>query len=211
MGIGFGLQGVVYNFIAGLILTFERPIQKGDTIELGTLFGNVINIGVRASTIRTYDGSEVIVPNGNLISNELINWTLSDRRRRKDVKVHVAYGNDPHEILKLLFDTVKANENVLPNPKPWPIFEGFGDSSLDFRIMFWVEFDRGMTIQSEVAMNIYDAFAEAGIQIPFPQTDLHVKSFDPTDQKTVFPLSKKQVKRNPNTKTDQSEDQNEKE
>jgi len=210
VGIGFGLQGVVYNFIAGLILAFERPIQKGDTIELGTLFGDVISIGVRASTIKTYDGSEVIVPNGNLISNELINWTLSDRRRRREVKVHVAYGNDPHDIMDLLFKVVSENENVLPQPKPWPLFDGFGDSSLDFRIMFWVEFDRGLTIQSEVSMNIYDALMEAGIQIPFPQTDMHVKSCDPTVQETELPFSKKQVKRTSRRKPDQNNNQDDK-
>ena len=195
VGIGFGLQGVVYNFIAGLILAFERPIQKGDTIEIGTLFGDVINIGVRASTIRTYDGSEVIVPNSNLISNELINWTLSDRKRRREVKVGVAYGTDPHKVMELLYKVVSENENVLPYPKPWPLFEGFGESSLNFRILFWVNFDSGLTVQSEVAMNIYDALADAGIQIPFPQTDLHVKSFDPTIQKTIFPFVKDQSKK----------------
>jgi small-conductance mechanosensitive channel len=195
VGIGFGLQGVVYNFIAGLILAFERPIQKGDTIEIGTLFGDVKEIGVRASTIRTYDGSEVIVPNGNLISNELTNWTLSDRVRRRIVKVNVAYGNNPHEILDLLFKVASENENVVPFPKPWPLFEGFGDSSLNFSIRFWVNFDQGMTVQSQVAMAIYDALADAGIQIPFPQQDLHVKSMDPTIQKTIYPFSKEQLKK----------------
>jgi small-conductance mechanosensitive channel len=197
VGIGFGLQGIVYNFIAGLILAFERPIQKGDTIEIGTLFGDVKNIGVRASTIRTYDGSEVIVPNGNLISNEVINWTLTDRVRRREVKVGVAYGSDPHKVMELLFNVASENEHVIPYPKPWPLFEGFGDSSLNFRILFWVNFDQGLTIQSEVAMAIYDALDEAGIQIPFPQTDLHVKSFDPTVQKTIFPFSKEQLKKTP--------------
>jgi len=188
VGIGFGLQGVVYNFIAGLILAFERPIQKGDTIELGTLFGDVENIGVRSSTIKTYDGSEVIVPNGNLISNEVINWTLSDRKRRREVKIGVAYGVNPREVMQLLLDVTSKHEEVLPNPKPWPLFEGFGESSLNFRVLFWTHFDSGLTIQSEVAMMIYDALNNAGIQIPFPQRDLHVKPFDPTIQKTVFPF-----------------------
>jgi small-conductance mechanosensitive channel len=188
VGIGFGLQGVVYNFIAGLILAFERPIQKGDTIELGTLFGDVENIGVRSSTIKTYDGSEVIVPNGNLISNEVVNWTLSDRKRRREVKIGVAYGANPRDVLQLLLDVTSKHEEVLPNPKPWPLFEGFGESSLNFRILFWTHFDSGLTIQSEVAMMIYDALNDAGIHIPYPQRDLHVKSFDPTIQKTIFPF-----------------------
>ena len=194
VGIGFGLQGVVYNFIAGLILAFERPIQKGDTIEIGTLMGDVLNIGVRASTIRTYDGSDVFVPNGNLISNELINWTLADRRKRREVKVGVAYGTDPREVMELLKKVAGSHPDVLPNPKPWPLFVGFGDSSLQFRVLFWASFDSGMTIASEVAMMIYDALIEKGIQIPFPQTDLHVKSFDPTVQKTIMPFVSDQKK-----------------
>lgn len=192
VGIGFGLQGVVYNFIAGLILAFERPIQKGDTIQVGTLMGDVTEIGVRASTVKTYDGAEVIVPNGNLISTELTNWTLSDRRKRREVKVGVAYGSDPREVMRLLSEITSRHEEVLINPKPWPLFVGFGESSLDFRVLFWVSFDRGMTVQSEVAMAIYDALGDAGIQIPFPQTDLHVKSFDPTIQKTIIPFRKNQ-------------------
>ncbi len=200
VGIGFGLQGVVYNFIAGLILAFERPIQKGDTIEIGTLIGDVMDIGVRASTIRTYDGADVIVPNGNLISSELINWTFSDRVKRRDVRVDVAYGTDPHKVIELLFKVASEDPDVLLLPKPWPLFEGFGDSSLKFSIRFWVNFDTGMTVKSRVAMSIYDALGEAGIQIPFPQTDLHVKSFDPTVQKTIFPFSKEQLKKTPGRK-----------
>ena len=200
VGIGFGLQSVVFNFIAGLILAFERPIQKGDTIEIGTLIGDVMSIGVRASTIRTYDGADVIVPNGNLISNDLINWTFSDRVKRREIKVGVAYGTNPHQVMELLVKVASENEHVLPFPKPWPLFEGFGDSSLKFQIRFWVNFDQGMTVKSQVAMNIYDALADAGIQIPFPQTDLHVKSFDPTIQKTIFPFSKEQIKKTPGRK-----------
>ncbi len=207
IGIGFGLQGIVSNFIAGLILAFERPIQKGDTIEIGALIGDVMSIGVRASTIRTYDGGDVIVPNGNLISNELINWTFSDRVKRREVKVGVAYGSDPHQVMELLFKVASENENVLPFPKPWPLFEGFGDSSLNFKIRFWVNFDQGMTVKSQVAMNIYDALADAGFQIPFPQTDLHVKSFDPTIQKTIFPFSKEQIKKTPGRKPGRSKKQ----
>jgi len=190
VGIGFGLQGIVNNFIAGLILSFERPIQKGDTIEVGTLIGDVTGIGVRASTIRTYDGSEVIVPNGNLISNEVINWTLSDRKRRRTIPVSLAYGSKPREVMEILFDVASAHPEVQDFPKPWPLFDGFGESALNFRILFWVNFDRGLSIQSEVAVNIYDALEEAGIHIPFPQQDLHIKSFDPTVQEIVFPGKK---------------------
>ncbi len=191
VGIGFGLQNIVANFISGLVLSFERPIQAGDTIEVGTLMGDVKNIGARASTVKTFDGAEIIVPNSNLISNDVINWTLSDRKRRRIVKVGTAYGSNPHQVLELLYDVASKHPSVLTNPKPWITFDGFGDSSLNFTVRFWATFDTGMTIQSEVAMNIYDALNDAGIQIPFPQQDLHIKSFDPTVQTTVYPWTKK--------------------
>jgi small-conductance mechanosensitive channel len=197
VGIGFGLQGIVSNFIAGLILAFERPIQKGDTVEIGTLFGDVMDIGVRASTIRTYDGSEVIVPNGNLISNEVINWTLSDRKRRRVIPVSVAYGSKPREVMEILFKVADDHPEVLDFPKPWPLFDGFGDSALNFRVLFWVDFDRGLTVTSEVAVNIYDALEEAGIKIPYTQQDLHIKSFDPTVQEVILPWTKKGGKGKP--------------
>ncbi len=192
VGIGFGLQNIVANFISGLILSFERPIQAGDTIEVGALMGEVKNIGVRASTVKTFDGAEVIVPNSNLISNDVINWTLSDRKRRRVVKIGTAYGTNPHEVLELIYRVASEHPGVLNNPKPWATFDGFGDSALHFTVRFWATFDSGLTIQSEVAMNIYDALNEAGIQIPFPQQDLHIKSFDPTVQATIYPWTKKE-------------------
>jgi len=187
VGIGFGLQNVVYNFISGLILAFERPIQVGDTVEVGILMGTVKHIGVRSSTVRTFDGSEVIVPNGNLISNELVNWSLSDKRRRREVKVGVAYGAHPQDVLDLLAKVADSHDKVLKVPKPLCLFDSFGDFSMNFRLLFWVPLDSGLSIQSEVTMNLYKAIKEAGMEIPYPQHDLHIKSFDPTIQKTVYP------------------------
>ena len=187
VGIGFGLQNIVANFISGLILAFERPIQTGDTIEVGTLMGDVKNIGVRASTIQTFDGSEVIVPNSNLITHEVTNWTLSDRKRRRDIEISAAYGTNPRKVLEIIRNVASDHPSVIKNPGVWATFEGFGASSLNFKVRFWVSFDIGLTVKSEVAMNIYDAFEEAGIRIPFPQQDLHIKSFDPTIQKTIVP------------------------
>jgi len=192
VGIGFGLQNIVANFISGLILTFERPIQTGDTIEVGTLMGDVKSIGVRASTIQTFDGSEVIVPNSNLITHEVINWTLSDRKRRRDIEISAAYGTNPRKVLEIIKKVAADHPSVMKNPGVWATFEGFGESSLNFKIRFWVSFDIGLTVKSEVAMSIYDAFEEAGISIPFPQQDLHIKSFDPSVQKTIFPGVKKE-------------------
>ena len=187
VGIGFGLQNIVANFIAGLILAFERPIQVGDTIEAGTVMGDVKHIGVRATTIRTFDGSEVMVPNGNMIANDVINWTLSDRKKRRDIFVSVAYGSNPHKVLEVIKKVGEDNPNVLQIPAPWALFEGFGDSSLNFRLRIWTAMDVGLTTKSEVAMSIYDALNEAGIEIPFPQQDLHVKSFDPSIQEIIVP------------------------
>jgi potassium efflux system protein len=179
VGIGFGLQNIFNNLISGIILAFERPINEGDIIELGELMGIVKEIGIRSSIIKTYDGSEVIVPNGNLISEQLINWTLSDQRRRGEVRVGVAYGTDPRKVLDLLLEAAASNERVLDNPKPWAIFLGFGDSSLDFRLLFWIaDADTRLTIQSEVAVSINQLIKEAGIEIPFPQRDLHLRSAD---------------------------------
>jgi potassium efflux system protein len=179
VGIGFGLQNIFNNLISGIILAFERPINEGDIIEVGTLMGIVKEIGIRSSIIRTYDGSEVIVPNGNLISNELINWTLSDQHRRGEIRLGVAYGTDPQKVLDLLLAAAASNERVLGDPQPWAIFLGFGESSLDFRLTFWIaEADTRLTIQSEVAVKINQMIKEAGIEIPFPQRDLHLRSAD---------------------------------
>lgn len=195
VGIGFGLQNIVANFISGLILAFERPIQAGDTIEVGTLMGDVKEIGVRASIIKTFDGSEVIVPNSNLVSHEVVNWTLSDRKRRRDIPVSVAYGSDPREVLAIIKKIAGDHPSVIKNPGPWATFEGFGESSLNFKIRFWVSFDIGLTIKSEVAMNIYDAFEEAGIHIPFPQQDLHIKSFESNFEEKLIAKPKKKSRK----------------
>ena len=175
VGIGFGMQNIVNNFISGLILIYERPIEVGDTIEVGNLLGQVNNIGIRASNVRTYDGSEVVVPNANLISNELINWTLSDNKRRIDLRIGVAYGSDPNKVIELLKSVPMSHENVLKEPEPAVYFNEFGESSLNFRVLFWVPYDVGLSTKSDVAIGIYNILKENGITIPFPQLDLHVK------------------------------------
>ena len=176
VGIGFGLQNVVNNFISGLILIYEKPVQEGDTVEVDKLLGRVSNIGIRSSTITTYDGAEVVVPNSNLISNQLINWTMSNNIKRVEIKVGTSYNSDPHQVLGLLLKAAVSHENVLKFPEPRPLFVGFGDSSLDFRILFWVHFEDGLTTQSDVALNIFDILKENNIEIPFPQMDLHIKN-----------------------------------
>jgi small-conductance mechanosensitive channel len=178
VGIGFGLQNIVNNFISGLILVYERPVNVGDTVEVENLIGVVHRVGVRSSNVRTFDGAEVVVPNGNLISNQLINWTLSDNQRRVELKVGAAYGSDPNLVLELLKKVALEHEDVLKDPEPRALFDGFGDSSLDFRLLFWVSFEMGIGTKSDIAIGIYNIFAENNIQIPFPQIDLHVKKED---------------------------------
>jgi small-conductance mechanosensitive channel len=180
VGIGFGLQNLVNNFVSGMILIFERPIKVGDTVEIGTLLGEVRSIGIRASTIRAYTGAEVIVPNGNLIANEVVNWTLSDRKRRIEIPVGVAYGTDPKRVIELLTEVAKKQPDALEWPEPWVLFRGFGESSLDFELRFWTNsFDRWLQVQSQATVAVSDALTEAGIEIPFPQRDMHVRSVDP--------------------------------
>jgi small-conductance mechanosensitive channel len=179
VGIGFGLQTVVNNFVSGLVLLFERPIQIGDMVEVGTLRGEVRRIGARSSTVRTFDGAEVIVPNANLISEPVVNWTLSDRRRRLDLEVGVAYGTDPEAVLELLQGVGEAHSAVLETPKAEALFLEFGDSSLNFRLRVWIpRFEEGFTIRSQLSVAINAALRDAGIQIPFPQRDLHVRSVE---------------------------------
>jgi len=187
VGIGFGLQDIVKNFISGLILIFERPIQIGDAVQVEELSGRVKHIGIRSSTIKTWEGAEVIVPNGNLISNKLINWTLSDQLRRIDIKVGVAYGTDVSFVMETLLECAKQNDQLLSTPAPYVLFNDFGDSSLDFELRCWTSnYNDWVEIRSNIRVAIDKAFKDKKIEIPFPQRDLHIKSglnFPIDDQK----------------------------
>ncbi len=186
VGIGFGLQNIINNFVSGLILQFERPIHINDILEVDNNTGKVTRIGIRSSTIQTFQGAEVIVPNANLISSKVINWTLSESRRRRELPVGVAYGSDPKVVLKILRDSAARHELVLSKPEPMAYFKGFGDSSLDFELHFWVmQENNGMLITSEVALAAMEMFDEAGIEIPFPQRDLRLRSIDPSVAATL--------------------------
>ncbi len=177
IGVGFGLQNVVNNFVSGLILLYERPVQVGDTIQLGELIGEVKRLGIRSSTVRTPEGADVIVPNGSLISDRVVNWTRSDLQRRIDVQVGVAYGTDPEKVRALLLEVAKAHPLVIDDPEPVALFRGFGDSSLDFQLRCWTDrFESFAQTRSEIGIGMYAALNQAGIEIPFPQRDLHVRS-----------------------------------
>lgn len=196
VGIGFGLQEVVNNFISGLILIFERPIKIGDTIEYNSVRGHVIRIGIRSSTVRTFDGAEVIIPNGHLISNELTNWTLSDHQRRIEVLVGVAYGSNPNQVLEILLKVARENEKVLDNPEPVALFTGFGDNSLNFSLRFWTnDYQNWLILSSQITLEIHNALYAAGIEIPFPQRDLHIRSIDPDVSGVLKPAAQKGTRR----------------
>jgi len=176
VGIGFGLQNVVNNFVSGLILIFERPIKVGDRVETAQHLGIVTGIGIRASTVRTFDGAEVVVPNGELVSKELINWTLSDQVRRVDMSIGVAYGSDPSRVLELLRGCAADHPRVLAEPPPAALMVGFGDSALNFRLLAWVRVEDFLEVTSQLYVAVTRTLREAGIEIPFPQRDLHVRS-----------------------------------
>jgi|HubBroStandDraft_4_1064222.scaffolds.fasta_scaffold00649_2 potassium efflux system protein len=189
VGFGFGLQNIINNFVSGLILQFERPIHINDIIEVDGNTGKVTRIGVRSSTIQTFQGAEVIVPNASLISSKVINWTLSESQRRRELPVGVAYGSDPKIVLKILREAAAKHELVLTQPEPMVYFKGFGESSLDFELHFWVmQENNGLQITSEVALAAMQKLNDAGIEIPFPQRDLHVRSIDPVAA-SVLPTS----------------------
>ena len=180
VGLGFGLQNVVNNFVSGLILIFERPVQIGDSIEVGSVSGTIKRLGIRSSTIRSFEGADITIPNGSLLSDALKNWTMSDRTRRIEVSVGVAYGTNPDEVIEVLRNALANQEGLLEKPEPQVLFTGFGDSSLDFVLRAWVEDnDLFVKIRSKVALAVNRGLEEHGIEIPFPQRDLHVRSVAP--------------------------------
>ncbi len=177
VGLGFGLQNIVSNFVSGIVLAFERPFQIGDVIEVGQQSGRVLSIGLRATNVRTPDGAEVIVPNSTFISGNVINWTLSDRMRRIDLALGVAYGSDLRRVQGIIQEVIDRMPEVARSPEPLVVFSSFGESSLNFRVLVWTpDGDRTLVTTSELAMAINDAFREAGIEMPFPQRDIHIRT-----------------------------------
>ncbi|MGB5477527.1 MAG: mechanosensitive ion channel domain-containing protein [Thermoanaerobaculia bacterium] len=180
VGIGFGLQNIVNNFVSGLILLFERPIRVGDAVDLNNDGGKVEKIGMRASIVSTWDGAEIIVPNADLISNNVVNWTLNHDRRRMRIPVGVAYGTDPEKAAELIVGVATANKDVDTHPEPACLFVGLGDSSLDFELRAWTAESRFTRVASDLRFAIVRTLDEAGIEIPFPQRDVHVRNDDAT-------------------------------
>ncbi len=177
VGLGFGLQNIAQNFISGLILLIERPVAKGDVVIVDGTFGVVDEISIRATRIMTFDSVAMIVPNNKLISEVVENRSEPDTTYRIRVDVGVAYGSDTREVESVLLDLARNQARVLATPEPTVYFVGFGSSSLDFQLCFWLDDPAaGLETASEMRHAIVAAFAERRIEIPFPQRDLHLKT-----------------------------------
>jgi small-conductance mechanosensitive channel len=182
VGIGFGLQNVVNNFVSGLIMLFERPMKLGDSVQVADVSGTVERIGIRSSTLRTAQGAEVVVPNASLISERLTNWTLTNSRRRIDLKLGVAYATDPQKLMELLLSVARSHREVLAFPPPSALFLGFGENSLNFELRCWTDSLEDVEIRSQLALEVHRQLGDAGIEVPFPQRVLHVRTEKPRDE-----------------------------
>lgn len=177
IGVGLGLQQVANDIVSGVILLIEPSIRVNDVVEVDTIVARVSEIGLRTSIVETRDGIAMIIPNHKLVSENLINWSSNDTATRFSIKVGVAYGSDVKLVEKLLSETAWKHSKVITNPTPIILFKDFGESSLDFELIFWsnqlfiIE-----QVKSEIRFMIDEAFREHNIQIPFPQRDLHIKS-----------------------------------
>jgi len=171
VGIGFGLRNIIANFVSGIIMVFERPIQIGDTIVVDGTMGDVQSIGARASVIKTFDGSEVIIPNADFIAKEIINWTLTDKQRRKTFEFKVALDNDIDKVLDIMNNIATLHVDVLEDPEAVATFQGFGEYYMNFKLYFWLS-DNIISAQSEIAIGIYKALKDADIKMPVQTTHL---------------------------------------
>ena len=180
VGVGLGLQNVVSNFVAGLILLVEQPIRMGDRIETGNTLGDVVKIAARSTWVRTNDNVIIIVPNNEFINNSVTNWTANDPNVRVSLPVGVGYSSDPEVVRGLLLQAAAAHPEVLDEPKPDVIFTDYGDNSINFALRVWTS-DRAHTplvLKSDLYFAIFKLFGEHGIELPFPQRDLHIRSSD---------------------------------
>ena len=177
VGIGFGLQNITSNFISGLILLFERPIKVGDRVTVGEIEGDVSSINMRSTTIQSLDNISIIVPNSEFISSTVTNWSYSDPKIRLKIEVGVSYSSDLDTVRKALLEVAGENDNILKDPEPIVLLSSFGDSSWDMLLVVWLgDPKRYYLTRSEINCAIVKKFRDYGVEIPFPQRDLHVRS-----------------------------------
>ena len=182
IGVGFGTQTIIRNFISGLIVLMERQVQVGDIVDVDGVTGTVTEVNLRSSTLMGFDGVEAIIPNSSLLENKVTNWTHTDKRVRRDIKVGVAYGSPVRRVAELLLDCMQRHGQVLKDPEPRVLFDDFGDSALVFSMQFWLEMKPGassVVVMSDLRFMVYKALDEAGIAIPFPQRDVHLDASRP--------------------------------
>lgn len=178
VGVGLGLQNVVSNFVAGIILLLEQPIRIGDRIETKDTFGDVVRIAARSTWVRTNDNVVIIVPNSDFINNPVTNWTANDPQVRVGVPVGVGYSSKPEQVREILLAAAREHPDVLADPAPDVIFEDYGDNSLDFVLRVWTEkhSHTPQVLKSDLYFALFKRFAEAGIELPFPQRDIHLRT-----------------------------------
>jgi potassium efflux system protein len=186
IGLGFGLQAIFNNFISGIILLFERPIQVGDDIEINGLWARVQKINVRSTVVQTYDNASIIIPNSDFISAQVTNWSFKDKRLRRNVSVGVAYGSDVELVRDTLMEVAEKTSRILRLPRPEVVFLDFGDSALIFKLRFWTRVEYFVTVETDVRFAINRLFKEKNIEIAFPQQDIHIRS-GLKDEKPVSP------------------------
>lgn len=190
IGFGFGAQNIIKNFISGLIVLFERKVRVGDVVELGGVTGYVTAVDLRATTVRSFNGVEALIPNANFVENQVINWTYSNRRIRRELPVDIAYGTDVGQAEALFLGATAEHPYVLKDPAPEVYFDGFGDSALNVVLVYWVEFDGGKgprRVDSDLRHDIYGRLAAAGITMPFPQREVHLNITQPLAVRTSDP------------------------
>ena len=187
IGLGFGMQTILKNFVSGLILLFERPFRVGDVLDVGGHKGAVTSIGLRASVLQLWDGTETLIPNSSLLENNVSNWTYSNKKVRFVVSVGVAYDSDARRVIQLLEEVAERHGLVEKEPKPQVLFTEFGDSTLNFELRFWVDIAKANAAQvsSDLRLMIVGSFADAGITIAFPQRDLHLHADRPIPMQVI--------------------------
>lgn len=181
VGVGFGLQKIVSNFVSGIILLLERSIKPGDVIEIGSTFGSVTYLGARYASVRGRDGKEYLIPNENLIANQVVNWSYSNSLVRIEADFGVAYSSDLHAVREVAVEVAKQTKRVLAWPAPLCHVTGFGDSAVNLLLLFWIEdpADGVVNIKGDILLGLWDAFRQHRIEFPFPQRDVHVRDLPP--------------------------------
>ena len=199
LGLGFGLQKVVSNFVSGVILLLDNSIKPGDVIEIEGTYGWINNLRARYASVITRDGTGHLIPNEDLITQRVINWSFTDELVRMRVPIGVSYKSDPHECIRLVLQAANGNDRVLQDPAPVCLLKDFGDSSINFELRFWLaDPANGISnVKSLILLRVWDIFKENNIEIPFPQRDLHLRSSDVDFVKRAAPdpeLSKENAK-----------------